>query len=240
MSPIVDEVRKEGDEAVRRFTEKFDRVKLDSVCVRIEVRGMCMVDGQHSCPMHSVPSRLRHPQDVPFPTGLAKEVTDAFDVAYSNIKAFHEAQRSEPLEVETMPGVRCRRVTRPIGECSHQLGVGADGGPISIPVPPLPFTSLSSCPFKRSGLVSPFLPYLLIHTYPGSVGIYVPGGTAVLPSSALMMAVPAKIAGCATIVLATPPRPDGSITPEVLYCAKKAGVTHILKAGGAQVGATWH
>ena len=40
---------------------------------------------------------------------------------------------------------------------------------------------------------------------------------------------------CTTIVLATPPRPDGTITPEVLYCAKKAGVTHILKAGGAQV-----
>lgn len=50
-----------------------------------------------------------------------------------------------------------------------------------------------------------------------------------------MLAVPAGIAGCKTIVLATPPRPDGSITPEVLYCAKKAGVTHILKAGGAQV-----
>jgi len=49
-----------------------------------------------------------------------------------------------------------------------------------------------------------------------------------------MMAVPAAIAGCRTIVLATPPRPDGSITPEVLYCARKAGVTHILKAGGAQ------
>lgn len=58
-----------------------------------------------------------------------------------------------------------------------------------------------------------------------------------LPSSTLMMAVPAGIAGCKTIVMATPPRPDGSITPEVLYCAKKAGVTHILKAGGAQVGA---
>ena len=70
----------------------------------------------------------------------------------------------------------------------------------------------------------------------GAVGIYVPGGTAVLPSSTLMMAVPAGIAGCKTIVMATPPRPDGSITPEVLYCAKKAGVTHILKAGGAQVG----
>jgi hypothetical protein len=51
-----------------------------------------------------------------------------------------------------------------------------------------------------------------------------------------MMAVPARIAGCSTIVMATPPRPDGSITPEVLYCAKKAGVTHVLKAGGAQVG----
>lgn len=40
--------------------------------------------------------------------------------------------------------------------------------------------------------------------------------------------------GCGTVVLATPPRPDGSVTPEVLYCAKKAGVTHLLKAGGAQ------
>lgn len=67
-----------------------------------------------------------------------------------------------------------------------------------------------------------------------AVGLYVPGGTAVLPSTALMLAVPAGIAGCQTIVLATPPRPDGSITPEVLYCAKKAGVTHVLKAGGAQ------
>jgi histidinol dehydrogenase len=67
-----------------------------------------------------------------------------------------------------------------------------------------------------------------------AVGLYVPGGSAVLPSSALMLAVPAQIAGCGTIVLATPPRSDGSITPEVLYCAKKAGVTHILKAGGAQ------
>ncbi|XP_044507649.1 histidinol dehydrogenase, chloroplastic-like isoform X1 [Mangifera indica] len=68
----------------------------------------------------------------------------------------------------------------------------------------------------------------------GSVGLYVPGGTAVLPSTALMLSVPAQIAGCKTIVLATPPSQDGSICKEVLYCAKKAGVTHILKAGGAQ------
>jgi histidinol dehydrogenase len=67
-----------------------------------------------------------------------------------------------------------------------------------------------------------------------AVGVYVPGGTAVLPSSALMLTVPAAIAGCGTIVLATPPRPDGSISPEVVYCARKAGATHVLKAGGAQ------
>ncbi|KAJ7553214.1 hypothetical protein O6H91_06G088500 [Diphasiastrum complanatum] len=49
-----------------------------------------------------------------------------------------------------------------------------------------------------------------------------------------MLAIPAGIAGCKVVVLATPPRKDGSICPEVLYCAKRAGVTHILKAGGAQ------
>ncbi|XP_002523482.2 histidinol dehydrogenase, chloroplastic isoform X2 [Ricinus communis] len=67
-----------------------------------------------------------------------------------------------------------------------------------------------------------------------SVGLYVPGGTAVLPSTALMLAIPAQIAGCKTVVLATPPTQEGIICKEVLYCAKKAGVTHILKAGGAQ------
>ena len=122
------------------------------------------------------PYPLLLPQDLPWPQ-LPEEVTKAFDVAYANIRTFHEAQRGADVSVETMPGVSCRRVTRPIN----------------------------------------------------AVGLYVPGGTAVLPSSALMLAVPAQIAGCATVVLATPPRPDGSITPEVLYCAKKAGVTHILK-----------
>ncbi|KAJ2059223.1 trifunctional histidinol dehydrogenase [Coemansia sp. S146] len=66
------------------------------------------------------------------------------------------------------------------------------------------------------------------------VGLYVPGGTAVLPSSALMLGVPAQVAGCREIVLATPPRPDGSIVPEVLYVAHKVGATAIVKAGGAQ------
>ncbi|KAJ2159300.1 trifunctional histidinol dehydrogenase [Coemansia sp. RSA 552] len=66
------------------------------------------------------------------------------------------------------------------------------------------------------------------------VGLYVPGGTAVLPSSALMLGVPAQVAGCREIVLATPPRANGSIAPEVLYVAHKVGASAIVKAGGAQ------
>ena len=155
VSPIVEDVRTMGDEAVRSYTSRFDRVDLEEVCIPIDA--------------------------LPAPV-LDQDVTAAFDVAYENIKKFHEAQKTGGIEVETMPGVTCRRVSRPIG----------------------------------------------------SVGLYVPGGTAVLPSTALMLAVPASLAGCKTIVLATPPRPDGTITPEVLYCAKKAGVTHVLKAGGAQ------
>ncbi|KAI0126603.1 histidinol dehydrogenase-domain-containing protein [Xylariales sp. AK1849] len=66
------------------------------------------------------------------------------------------------------------------------------------------------------------------------VGLYVPGGTAVLPSTALMLGVPAMVAGCQKIVLASPPRPDGSITPEIVYVAHKVGAESIVLAGGAQ------
>ena len=155
VKPIVEGVRDRGDDAVREFTLKFDRCELGAPVVPIA--------------------------DVAWPE-LPAELTAAFDVAYENIRTFHEAQKQAAMAVETMPGVTCRRISRAIG----------------------------------------------------AVGLYVPGGTAVLPSTALMLAVPAAVAGCSTVVLATPPRPDGSISPEVLYCAKKAGVTHILKAGGAQ------
>ncbi|KAJ7507896.1 histidinol dehydrogenase-domain-containing protein [Mycena galericulata] len=66
------------------------------------------------------------------------------------------------------------------------------------------------------------------------VGLYVPGGTAILPSTALMLGIPAQVAGCQQIVLATPPRPDGSISPEVMYVAHLVGASAVLKAGGAQ------
>ena len=66
------------------------------------------------------------------------------------------------------------------------------------------------------------------------VGLYVPGGTAAYPSTVLMDAVPAKIAGCSEIVMVTPPGRDGKVAPAILAAAKVAGVTRIFKVGGAQ------
>jgi histidinol dehydrogenase len=67
-----------------------------------------------------------------------------------------------------------------------------------------------------------------------SVGLYVPAGTAPLPSAAIMLAVPAVIAGCPKVILCTPPRPDGTADPAVLVAASKAGVAEIYAVGGAQ------
>lgn len=66
------------------------------------------------------------------------------------------------------------------------------------------------------------------------VGVYIPGGTAPLPSTAMMLCIPAMIAGCKTIVLATPPDKNGKIPESVAYVARKTGVLKIVKAGGAQ------
>ncbi|KZT20381.1 histidine biosynthesis trifunctional-protein [Neolentinus lepideus HHB14362 ss-1] len=66
------------------------------------------------------------------------------------------------------------------------------------------------------------------------VGLYVPGGTAILPSTALMLGVPAQVAGCQEIVIATPPKSDGSVSAEVMYVAKLVGASTVLKAGGGQ------
>lgn len=67
-----------------------------------------------------------------------------------------------------------------------------------------------------------------------TVGLYVPAGSAPLPSTAIMLAVPAAIAGCGQVVLCTPPRPDGTADPSVLAAASRAGVTEMYKVGGAQ------
>ena len=66
------------------------------------------------------------------------------------------------------------------------------------------------------------------------VGLYIPGGTAPLFSTVLMLATPARIAGCREIVLCTPPRPDGTVNPAILVAARIAGVSRVFKAGGVQ------
>jgi histidinol dehydrogenase len=66
------------------------------------------------------------------------------------------------------------------------------------------------------------------------VGLYIPGGMAPLFSTVLMLAIPARIAGCQEIVLCTPPSKDGKVNPAILYAAKVAGVHRIFKAGGIQ------
>ncbi|QDP86395.1 histidinol dehydrogenase [Chryseobacterium sp. SNU WT5] len=66
------------------------------------------------------------------------------------------------------------------------------------------------------------------------VGLYIPGGTAPLFSTVLMLAVPAQIAGCKEVMLCTPPQKDGSINPAILYTAQLCGITKIFKVGGAQ------
>jgi histidinol dehydrogenase len=68
----------------------------------------------------------------------------------------------------------------------------------------------------------------------GAVGLYVPAGTAPLPSTAIMLAVPARLAGCPVRVLCTPPRPDGTADPAVLVAARLCGIEQVFKLGGAQ------
>ena len=156
--PIIKEIREGGDAAVLKYTYKFEKAT-------------------------SLKSPVIH---APFPKNLMqlpKEIIEAIDISYENIRRFHAAQREEkPLQVETMPGVVCSRFSRPIER----------------------------------------------------VGLYVPGGTAVLPSTALMLGVPAMVAGCKKIVIANPPRSDGTITPEIVYIAHKIGAESIVLAGGAQ------
>lgn len=154
VQPIIDRVEKEGDAALKAYAEQFEQAELDEVAF--------------------------NPQGLE--VSFSAEVKEAIDLAFENIYRFHQAQLPMPIEVETMPGVRCMKVSRPIER----------------------------------------------------VGLYVPGGTAVLPSTTLMLAIPAMIAGCTTRVLATPPASDGSVAPELIYIAQKAGINTILKAGGAQ------
>jgi histidinol dehydrogenase len=154
---IIDRVRREGDAALIALTEQHDKVRVDSLAV---------TEAEF--------------QDAG--TALSPNEKRAIDTAIGTVRAFHEAQASSPVRVETAPGVLCERVEVPLQ----------------------------------------------------AIGMYVPAGTAPLPSTAIMIGVPAQIAGCQTRVLCTPPRHDRRADPAVLYTARACGVTHVFKAGGAQ------
>lgn len=111
---------------------------------------------------------------------LDMNLRKAIEIAIANVTKFHEAQEPARIKIETMPGVVCEKLWRPVER----------------------------------------------------VGLYVPGGTAPLFSSVIMMAVPAKIAGCTKRVLCTPPQKDGSIDPAVLAAAYLCGVTEVYALGG--------
>lgn len=154
---IIREVRKDGDAALLRFAERFDRARLQSVQVT--------------------------PAEFDAAEGkLAAKQIAAIETAIDNVRRFHAAQLSAPLSMEVMPGVTCERIFRPIP----------------------------------------------------AVGLYVPAGSAPLPSTVIMVAVPAALAACPERVLCTPPAADGSANAAVLVAARRCGVTKVFKAGGAQ------
>ncbi|ENM3848019.1 histidinol dehydrogenase [Vibrio cholerae] len=153
VAQVIAKVRSEGDAALFELTEKFDRVKPTSLRVSREE-------------MDAAAARL------------SETMKQALEQAYNNISKFHKAQKVQPIKVETMPGVVCEQVTRPINK----------------------------------------------------VGLYIPGGSAPLPSTVLMLGVPAQIASCRKVVLCSPP----PIADEILYVAKLCNIDEVYNLGGGQ------
>ncbi|MFU2122058.1 histidinol dehydrogenase [Gallibacterium anatis] len=153
----VDEIRElvlsQGDAALFQLNERFDKVKLTQL-------------------------KVSKQQIAEAADRIAPPLKQAIQTAQRNIATFHQAQKPQPVDLETQAGVRCQVLTRPINK----------------------------------------------------VGLYIPGGSAPLFSTVLMLATPAKIAGCRQIILCSPP----PITDEILYAASLCGVETIYQVGGAQ------
>ena len=154
---VLDDIKARGDEAVREYELKFDRVQLESLSV-----SQAEMDEAE--------------------TLVDDDLKAAIQLAHDNIKTFHESEKFVGQKVSTQPGVTC---------------------------------------WQKSVAIE-------------KVGLYIPGGTAPLFSTVLMLATPAKIAGCRDIVLCTPPNREGKVNPAILVAARIAGVSHIFKAGGVQ------
>lgn len=157
VTKIVSKVRQNKDSAVLEYTKEFDGAELPSLRLDLAV-----IDDAES--------------------KLDAKVKRAIDIAYKNIKAFHEAQVPTDIRIETAPGVVCEQ--------------------------------------KHAALEK--------------VGLYIPGGSAPLPSTVLMLGVSAQVAGCELPILCTPPSPQGTIASEICYAAKICGIQHIYLCGGAQ------
>ena len=163
---ILEEVKQNGDNALRRFAKKFDGVELKTLQVSEE----------------EIENAGRE---------LTVDLKTAIQQAKKNIETFHAKQLTGVEIIETMPGIKCWR--------------------------------------KSVGIER--------------VGLYIPGGTAPLFSTVLMLAAPAQLAGCKEVILCTPSTPlsgfagegaGGEVHPAILYAAQLCGVTKIFKVGGAQ------
>ena len=154
---VLDDIRAHGDEAVRKYEEMFDHVRLTDLQVSDEE-----IERAYA--------------------GISSELLEAMTLAHRNITVFHESQIFRGERTETSPGVTCWQ---------------------------------KSVPIER-------------------VGLYIPGGTAPLFSTVLMLATPARIAGCREIVMCTPPDSEGRVNAAVLAAARLTGVSRIFKAGGVQ------
>lgn len=154
---VLNDVRVNGDDAVKRYTLKFDKVDLDSFVV--------------------TPAEFEEASSL-----VDNNLKRSIETAKRNIEKFHAAQNSVRKVVETTPGVFCWQKSVPID----------------------------------------------------TVGLYIPGGSAPLFSTVLMLGIPARIAGCKRVILCTPPNKEGKVHPAILYTAKLVGLTEIYKIGGIQ------
>ena len=157
VSEIIDDVKKNGDSALYKYAEKFDKVKLDSLAV-------CKDEIDRAA------------------KSVEPEFLRILNDAANNIREFHSKQKREGFEFKRENGVIVGQKIIPVD----------------------------------------------------AAGLYVPGGTAAYPSTVLMDAIPAKIAGVKKVVIVTPPDKNGNVNPVILAAASVAGVDEIYKVGGAQ------
>lgn len=154
---ILCKVRKKGDKAVRKYTQKFDGVQIDN----LQVSQLDIDDAMQQVPV---------------------DLKEAIELAAANIESFHRVHMQQPEWTVTTPGVLCSRKSIAIEK----------------------------------------------------VGLYIPGGTAPLFSTILMLGIPARLAGCREVILCSPPMEDSNMHSAILFAAQLVGIKQIFKVGGVQ------